>query len=104
MKKIINPFTGKEDYLMIRKEVAEELEMSLGQLNFRWSENPKKKLHKCFIPPRKIIHGIPKALLSEIRTFKENSPKTIKKPKVDVEKETDKTKKPEIIPFKKKSN
>ena len=102
MRQITNPFTGKSDHTMNRKEVAEELDMTLGQLNFRWSEDCK--LNKCFIPPRRILHGMPKAILSEIRTFKENSPKTIKKPKADVEKETEKTKETEIILFKKKSN
>ena len=52
MKQITNPFTGKPDYLMTRKEVAEELDMTIGQINHRWSKNPG--LHKCFIPPRKI--------------------------------------------------
>ena len=97
MKQITNPFTGKSDHTMNRKEVAEELDMTLGQLNFRWSEDCK--LNKCFIPPRRILHGMPKAILSEIRTFKENNKSFTKKPKTVVEKNTDKTNSSEIIDF-----
>ena len=100
MKKIINPFTGQPDHVMNRDEVAEYLEMTKGQLNFRWSD--KCRLNKFFIPPRKVLHGIPKAFLSEIKTFKEQNKNFILKPKADVEKNTENNNNSEIINFPKK--
>ena len=100
MKKVINPFTGRPDYVMNRQEVAEYLEMTKGQLNFRWSDNCR--LNAYFIPPRKVFHGIPKAFLSEIKTFKEQNKNFIIKPKAVVEKNTENNNNSEIINFPKK--
>ena len=97
MKKVINPFTGQPDHVMNRDEVAEYLEMTKGQLNFRWSENCR--LNECFIPPRRVLHGIPKAFLSEIKTFKEQNAKFILKPKAVVEKNTENNKNNNIINY-----
>ena len=97
MKKIINPFTGQPDYVMNRQEVANELEMTLGQLNFRWSDNCR--LNEYFIPPRKVFHGIPKAFLSEIKTFKEQNLKSSIKAKADVEINTENSENNKIINF-----
>ena len=100
MKQVINPFTGQQDHIMNRDEVAEYLEMTKGQLNFRWSDNCR--LNEYFIPPRKVLHGIPKAFLSEIKTFKEQNKNFIIKPKADVEKNTENNNNSEIINFPKK--
>ena len=100
MKKIINPFTGQPDHVMNRDEVAEYLEMTKGQLNFRWSDNCR--LNEYFIPPRKVLHGIPKAFLSEIKTFKEQNKNINPKPKADVEINTENNNNSEIINFPKK--
>ena len=97
MKKIINPFTGQPDHVMNRDEVAEYLEMTKGQLNFRWSD--KCRLNKFFIPPRKVLHGIPKAFLSEIKTFKEQNLKSSIKAKADVEINTENSENNKIINF-----
>ena len=97
MKKIINPFTGQPDHVMNRDEVAEYLEMTKGQLNFRWSD--KCRLNEYFIPPRKVLHGIPKAFLSEIKTFKEQNKNINPKPKADVEINTENNKKDNIINY-----
>ena len=100
MKKIINPFTGQPDHVMNRDEVAEYLEMTKGQLNYRWSD--KCLLNEYFIPPKKVYHGIPKAFLSEIKTFKEQNKNSIIKPKADVEKNTESSENNNLINFSKK--
>ena len=100
MKQIINPFTGKPDHVMNRDEVAEYLEMTKGQLNFRWSDNCR--LNAYFIPPRKVLHGIPKAFLSEIKTFKEQNSKGSIKAKADVEINTENSENNNLINFHKK--
>ena len=90
MKKIINPFTGKEDYVMNYRETAEHLDMKLSDLHFRYDK--RCKLHNDFIPKRRVDYGKYIFYLSEVEHFKNNNKFAIPKPKVDVKKDTKETK------------
>ena len=48
MKKVLNKFTGKEDYFLTWKEAAEHIGMSVGVLKYRHSKDCT--LHQDFIP------------------------------------------------------
>ena len=48
MKKLINNFTGKEDYFLNYNEAAEHLQMTIGRLKYLYTDDCK--LHPDFLP------------------------------------------------------
>ena len=54
MKKLLNPFTGKQDYFKC-KEAAEHIGMNVGQLKYRYTDDCT--LHETLIPKRSFLHG-----------------------------------------------
>ena len=86
MKKVINSFTGKEDYQLNYREAADHLGMKLSDLHYRYDK--RCKLHNDFIPKRRVDYGKYIFYLSELEHFKNNHRYAIPKPKVGVEKDT----------------
>ena len=66
MKKCINPFTTKEDYIMNYREAAEHLGMKLSDLHYRYDK--RCKLHNDFIPKRRVDYGKSSLIMSSIMT------------------------------------
>jgi|TARA_Y100000310_G_scaffold44533_1_gene41565 hypothetical protein len=90
MKKVINPFTGKEDYKMNYKEVAEHLGMTLSNLHYRYSNNCR--LNQEFLPKRRAEYGKWIFYLSEVEHFKKHNRFAVPKPKIDAEKSSNNSK------------
>jgi len=97
MKKVINQFTGKEDYQCNYREAAEHLGMKLSDLHYRYDK--RCSLHKDFIPKRRVEYGKYVFYLSEVEHFKKNNKYAIPKPKIDVSKDTKEIKDAKIIKF-----
>ena len=97
MKKVINQFTGKEDYQLNYREAADHLGMKLSDLHYRYDK--RCKLHNDFIPKRRVDYGKYVFYLSELEHFKNNNKNLIPKPKVDVQKDTKDTKQSNIINY-----
>ena len=97
MKKVINQFTGKEDYQLNYREAADHLGMKLSDLHYRYDK--RCKLHSYFIPKRRVDYGKYVFYLSELEHFKKNNKYAIPKAKIDVAKDTKETKDINIIKF-----
>ena len=96
MKKLINPFTGKEDYFLNWKEAAEHIQMALGTLKHRHTK--KCKLHHTLIPKRSVHNNKYGFWLSDMDQYKN------KYSHLSPQKETkvaEKTKTAEIVKFSK---
>ena len=91
MKKLINNFTGEEDYFLNWNEAAEHLCMSLGVLKFRHSNNCK--LNDIFKPKLSVYNNKIGFWLKDMDHYKNKYSHLIpkKKPKV-----AEKTKSAEI--------
>ena len=97
MKRVINQFTGKEDYQLNYREAADHLGMKLSDLHYRYDK--RCKLHSDFIPKRRVDYGKYVFYLSELEHFKKNNKYAIPKAKIDVAKDTKETKDINIIKF-----
>ena len=97
MKKVINQFTGKEDYQLNYREAADHLGMKLSDLHYRYDK--RCKLHNDFIRKRRVDYGKYVFYLSELEHFKKNNKYAIPKAKIDVAKDTKETKDINIIKF-----
>ena len=92
MKKLINKFTGKEDYFLNYNEAAEHLQMTVGRLKYLYTEDCK--LHQDFIPKRSVHNGKFGFWLIDMDQYKNNKSHLIPKKK---SKEAEKTETAEII-------
>jgi len=88
MKKLINPLTGKEDYFCNYKDAAEHLQMTVGQLKYRYTDDCT--LHETLIPKRSCLHGKFGFWLKDLDHYKNNNSGLFrkKKQKVAEKKET----------------
>ncbi|MDC1096456.1 hypothetical protein OAS47_03985 [Pelagibacteraceae bacterium] len=92
MKKLINNFTGKEDYFLNYNEAAEHLQMNIGRLKYLYTDDCK--LHPDFLPKRSVHNSKFGFWLKDMDHYKNTKSHLIpkKKPKV-----AEKTKSAEII-------
>ena len=68
MKKLVNPFTGKEDYFCNYKEAANHIYMTVGSLKYRYTEDCS--LHDSLKPKRSFLHGRAGFWLKDLDQYK----------------------------------
>ena len=71
MKKVINPFTKKEDYFCNHKEAANHVYMTVGSLKYRYTN--ACTLNDTLKPKRSTLHGINGFWLSDLDHYKNNN-------------------------------
>jgi len=81
-KKLINPFTGKEDYFCSYNDAAEHVGLTIGQLKYRYTEDCT--LHQTLIPKRSCLHGRFGFWLLDLDHYKNNNIGLIRKSKEKV--------------------
>ena len=95
MKKLVNPLNGKEDYFCNYKDAADHLQMTVGQLKYRYTDDCT--LHEDFVPKRSVLNNRFGFWLSDLDQYKNTHSHLIpkKKQKVAEKKET-----AEVLDFK----
>ena len=94
MKKVLNKFTGKEDYFLTWREAAEHIGMSEGVLKYRHTE--ECALHEDFKPKLSVYNNKFGFWLKDMDHYKNNYSHLIPKNKQKV---SGKSKTADVIDF-----